>query len=119
MRNIVGIIGALATIYFGEPKFADLVFVKNKKIAVLQVQEPMTKLSTISNVLTASASTTALYTPTPVLQKMLGHASWNMTMKYVHIAQSSMLGYTKHLGGMYKTERDANKIAKLNFKRSS
>jgi len=65
------------------------------------------------------ASTMALYTPTAVLQKMLGHASWNTTMKYVHIAQSSMLGYTKHLGGMYKKERDANKIAELNFKRSS
>ncbi len=59
------------------------------------------------------ASTMALYTPPAVLQKILGHASWSTTMKYVHIAKSNVVGYTKYLEGMYKKHRDIENLASL------
>ncbi len=56
------------------------------------------------------ATAMALYTPPAVLQKILGHSSWNTTMKYVHIAQSDAIGYTKYLKSVYKEHRDMGAI---------
>ena len=65
------------------------------------------------------ATAMALYTPPAVLQKILGHSSWNTTMKYVHIAQSDSVGYTKYLKSVYRKHRDVDAIMQKTLKRIS
>lgn len=58
----------------------------------------------------------SLYTPPAVLKEILGHASWANTLKYVHIAQSNIIGYSKFLKGIYKKHRDVEELAALTAK---
>ena len=53
MRSIVGIIGILATIYFGAPKVSNLIYKQAKSIAVKQIDKPMTSMTSLAKKLTS------------------------------------------------------------------
>lgn len=52
MRNIVGMIATLATIYFGAPKAADWIALKMKQQALEKIIQPRASLQSISKQLT-------------------------------------------------------------------